>query len=192
MFESDALIRIETSRPEVGEGVRFIPTAPMIEADILASIRNDKFSQPDPIENEQLDRTAFDWYGKAAERGNLEAIVSLGIFYLEGRGIDTDSNIALKLFNDASDKGSTEAMRQLATIYLQGEIVKKDYDLAAAFYRKAADKGDASSQFNLAVMLEKGQGIDRDKDAEIAWYQDAARQGHNSSQKRLLKLQMDW
>jgi hypothetical protein len=56
LFESDALIRIETSRPEVGEGVRFIPTAPMIEADILASIPNDKFSQSDPIENEQLDR----------------------------------------------------------------------------------------------------------------------------------------
>ena len=57
---------------------------------------------------------AIDWYQRAADRGNVEALVVLGRMFLEGREVRRDLTTATLLMRRAIENGSTEAMIALA------------------------------------------------------------------------------
>ena len=55
---------------------------------------------------------AFDWYGKAAKRGHLEAAVALADCYLEGRGITRSKDEAIAHLQDAARQGDNPWQKQ--------------------------------------------------------------------------------
>ena len=59
----------------------------------------------------QDDAKAVEWYGKAAERGDREAMFSLAMMRLAGRGGPKDRDAAAKLFASAAKLG--QAARRL-------------------------------------------------------------------------------
>jgi len=80
------------------------------------------------------------WWTKAAEQGNVNAQLWLGVFYEGGRnGLKRDYVEAFKWLSIAAKQGQPDAQFTLGQMYEYGEGVPQDYELAAYWYRKAAD-----------------------------------------------------
>jgi TPR repeat protein len=53
---------------------------------------------------------ARDWYEKAADAGNLNAMFNLGQLYLKGQGVDQDYGKAREWFQKSADGGDPDAV----------------------------------------------------------------------------------
>jgi hypothetical protein len=107
------------------------------------------------------------WWTKAAERGDVNAQLWLGVFYEQRRyGIERDYFKAFKWLSMAAKQGQPDAQVTLGQMYENGEGVPQDYLMAAYWYRKAADH-----TLNLG-----GAGVGANSLAQL--YQD----GHATSQ----------
>ena len=112
---------------------------------------------------EQDDATAVRFYKEAAERGNSEAQLRLGILYRQRKGVQEEfrkksrfsfgktafdflfsskmDKEAFRWLNAAAGQGVVEAQYYLAQFHEQGIGTDKDQDLADAFYAQAKQAG---------------------------------------------------
>jgi TPR repeat protein len=67
------------------------------------------------------DMAAF-WYGKAADKGNADAMYNLGSMYESSQGVAKDLKLAKELYFKAADLGNTEAKERLAK--LNGKVTR--------------------------------------------------------------------
>ena len=56
---------------------------------------------------------ALEWFHKAADAGNTDAMINLGRLYEHGLGVAQDYGKALEWFRKAADAGNTDAMINL-------------------------------------------------------------------------------
>jgi TPR repeat protein len=54
---------------------------------------------------EQDDQTAIAWYDLAAQRGNTDAMINLGLMYEAGEGIEANVLKAAEMYGKAAEKG---------------------------------------------------------------------------------------
>ena len=119
----------------------------------------------DPMFGGRDSAEAIRWYIKAAEQGFVQAQISLGGIYKNGRGVPKDYGEAAKWYGMAAGQDYTPAQRSLGDLYKD----RRDYREAAKWYRLAADRGDASAQFSLASMYIDGQGVPKDDVLAYVW-----------------------
>ena len=131
---------------------------------------------------------AREWYEKAADKGSVEAMVSLGVLYANGQGVAQDFAKARELYEKAADKGSADAMYNLGNLYDDGRGVAQDSAKAREWYEKAADRGSAEAMFTLGLHYDYGQGVAQDFAKAREWYQKAADKGDPSAKARLQQL----
>ena len=97
----------------------------------------------DPVE-------AIHWLEKSASLGCPLALVTLGVFYLEGYYCCTqDTDKGLSMLKEAHQKGSVEASLVLGTMYIGGFNVSQNIYLAIKYLRVAAEHGDSKARFYL-------------------------------------------
>jgi TPR repeat protein len=65
-------------------------------------------------------RQAAAWYRKSAEQGNVNAQLSLGNLYFEGKHVPQDYEQALVWFRKAADNGNAPAQYNLGLMYYKG------------------------------------------------------------------------
>jgi TPR repeat protein len=139
--------------------------------------------------NESKDNAkAREWYQKAADKGSVDAMVSLGALYASGQGVTQDYAKAREWYQKAVDKGSADAMYKLGNLYDDGRGVAQDSAKAREWYEKAADKGSAEAMFSLGLHYDYGQGVAQDLAKAREWYQKAADKGDASAKARLQQL----
>ena len=137
------------------------------------------------------DALAVYWYRKAADRGNPEAQIRIGMMYEwghmyeGGREVSKDDSKAADWYRKAADQGNSESEAHLGLMYQHGEGVPQDYAQAAQWYRKAADQGDASAQVSLGLLYGRGQGLQQDYAEANALFREAAEQGNALGQFNL-------
>ena len=69
-----------------------------------------------------------------AEQGNALAQNSLGVMYVEGKGVSQDYDEAIRWFRNAADQGFAVAQYNLGGMYGRGEGVPRDFVLAFMSY----------------------------------------------------------
>ena len=99
-------------------------------------------------------------YRVASERGDLRAMVSLGLMTEAGRGVPANTVAALRLYERAARLGSPDAMINLAVALFEGVGVEKDEQRAVELLKEAADQGSAIATFNLGVLARDGTAGD--------------------------------
>jgi TPR repeat protein len=101
---------------------------------------------------------------RAAERGCVESLSALGLWYLEGKqGLEQDDVKGMELIRTAADHGDEFAQSYLGGCYAVGRIVEKNYALAAEWGRKAADQGNVVGQFCVGQLYALGAlGVKKD------------------------------
>jgi TPR repeat protein/predicted secreted protein len=91
----------------------------------------------------QNDRTAFNLFYEAAEKGYVLAQYKLGVCFAYGEGVRQDQKKAAEWYRKAAEQGYTIAQRNLATMYLDGKGVEQNKVQALAWYQVVASAGNA-------------------------------------------------
>jgi TPR repeat protein len=118
----------------------------------------------------------------AAQNGDPEAQLNLGVCYAQGEGVPKDYAEAVKWFRKAAEQNLAEAQFNLGVCYHKGEGVPKDAAEAVKWYRKAAEQNLAEAQFLLGACYANGAGVPRDSAEAVKWYRKAAEQNHAEAQ----------
>jgi TPR repeat protein len=106
---------------------------------------------------------------KAAEAGEPEAVMELGLMHEFGREVPEDAVKARTLYVQAAAAGVVEADFRLGRLLSEG--LGGPADLRAAFdrYLKAARAGHALAQYNVGAMLASARGVRRNYVEGLAW-----------------------
>jgi TPR repeat protein len=91
----------------------------------------------------QNDRTAFNLFYEAAEKGYVLAQYKLGVAFAYGEGVRQDDKQAAEWYRKAAEQGYTIAQRNLATMYLDGKGVEQNKVQALAWYQVVSNSGNA-------------------------------------------------
>jgi uncharacterized protein len=128
-----------------------------------------------------------DWQ-KAAETGDAEAALYIGLLYDVGRGVAQDAQTARRWYGVAAALGNPVATFNIGVVYDSGVGVPRDSALAAEWYKKAAAEGMGRAAYNLGLMYETGDGVPRDRDQAVQYFRKALAQGVKAAQVHLTTL----
>ncbi|HEY4061378.1 MAG TPA: tetratricopeptide repeat protein [Puia sp.] len=90
--------------------------------------------------NDKYFNDALYWYGRAAEKGDIRAMLQLGNLYISdyiGVSISVDGGRAMQWYQKAAGLGNAYAMQKIAWMYANGAGVKEDKKLAKEWQVKA-------------------------------------------------------
>ena len=85
---------------------------------------------------QSLEKAVY-WWTKGAEGNSAEARAFLGACYMEGKGVQKDVSVGLRLIEIAASQGFGNACYMLAIAYEKGDGVERNYDVAYSWYQKA-------------------------------------------------------
>lgn len=133
-------------------------------------------------------KEALQWWAKAAQQGNVQAIGNMGLCYQTGHGIEADSLKATKLYKRSIKEGNQALFEQnvklanngsvfsnmlVASCYREGIGVPKDVNKAAPFLIAAANKNCVTAQRELALIYLNSK---KSKEA-LDWFKKGADNG---------------
>ncbi|MEM9247611.1 MAG: caspase family protein [Pseudomonadota bacterium] len=124
-----------------------------------------------------LREEAITLYREAAGRGDLRALVSLGLLMETGDGLPRDPLGALELYEVAADAGSADGAINLAVALFNGRLVEADPARAVALFEQAADTGSAVASYNLGVLAQDGALGDARTAEALGHFRRAAQTG---------------
>jgi TPR repeat protein len=101
---------------------------------------------------------ALPHFRDAASRGNLRALVTMGLLSETGQGVPRDPAAALSYYEKAADGGSPDGAINLAVALLEGRVTKRDVPRALALLNRASEAGSAIATYNLGVLAQDGIG----------------------------------
>ncbi|KQW17372.1 hypothetical protein ASC80_22605 [Afipia sp. Root123D2] len=98
-----------------------------------------------------------EWYRQAAEQGNADAQLMLGLGLITGRGVSKDQIHGLEWVHRSANQGNLNAYRALGYMYARGIAVRADTHKAADWYREAIAKGSevARKEFEMLELPKK-------------------------------------
>ena len=131
------------------------------------------------------DRVALKTLMTEAQQGNPYAQLSLGVSYVQGRGVPQDYRQAAQWYRKAAQQGNAAAQNNLASLYIEGRGVPQDYGQAAQWYRRSAQQGYALAQSVLGALYLSGQGVAQDYGQAAQWFRQAAQQGNANALSNL-------
>ncbi|MCX6867851.1 MAG: tetratricopeptide repeat protein, partial [Verrucomicrobia bacterium] len=100
---------------------------------------------------------------KAADKGNAEALFSLGVCYDQGAGVKQDKAEAAMWYRKAAELGHVIAQNNLGFCYANGQGVPKNEVEAVKWFHKSAEQGNAMSQYKLGTIYAFGEGVPKDE-----------------------------
>lgn len=126
---------------------------------------------------------AFNKLLPLAQKGDINAQISLGNLYSAGLGVKQDYKEAFYWYNEATKQNNSGAMVNLATMYESGLYVKKDTKKAIELYEKAINTdNNSTAKFNLCLYyLETSKNYKKG----VTLLKKAAEQGNPNAQSFL-------
>ncbi|MDR3254880.1 MAG: sel1 repeat family protein [Synergistaceae bacterium] len=121
---------------------------------------------------------AFPMLQAEAEKGDAQALITLGGFYAEGAGVQKNFSKARECYEKAAQAGMAEGVYNVGVCWEVGMGSEADPKRAAEYFRKAADMELPQAMFKMSMVLDSGSGVDRDEKASIDYMAKAADAGH--------------
>lgn len=125
---------------------------------------------------------------QAAASGNPVAQYTVGLRYIDGRGVMADPKTGSEWMERAARSGLAPAQYRLGTMYERGVGVPVNMDTARSWYLAAAERGNVKAMHNLAVSVSGGAGAAPNYALASKWYGQAALRGLADSQFNLAIL----
>ena len=118
------------------------------------------------------------WYRKAADGGDVTAILNIGRLYDNAFGVPRDYATALVWYRRAAERVNAEAMTNIGAMYSTGQGVERDYDEAMRWLRRSASQGEPTAMRYIGSMYDAGHGVPQDDAEAMRWFRKAADQGN--------------
>jgi TPR repeat protein len=129
-----------------------------------------------------------------AQKGNLEAQVSLAIAYDKGtRGLEVNTAEAIRWYVLAADRGNLDAQMALGALYQTGHDGRFEPSEALAFkyYKLAAENGNPIAQFKVAVLMLSEPSKLYTTSQALQYLKQSARQGYVQAEACLATLLLE-
>ena len=95
------------------------------------------------VQTESAYKKAFDLFTDAYNFGEDQAIINIGLCYLQGKGVERNPKEAVKCFKEAAKTANSGiAYYNLGICYENGFGVRKDYKKAIEAYKNATENGE--------------------------------------------------
>eukprot|EP00826_Nyctotherus_ovalis_P008807 TRINITY_DN12290_c0_g1_i9.p1 TRINITY_DN12290_c0_g1~~TRINITY_DN12290_c0_g1_i9.p1 ORF type:complete len:542 (-),score=167.04 TRINITY_DN12290_c0_g1_i9:652-2277(-) len=114
--------------------------------------------------------TAVEYYLRARDLKNHEAITRLAYMHEHGIYFDVNKELALKSYKEAAELGNPIAKNYMGLV----EYRKKNFKAAVELFRKSKELGCARAANNLGMCYEQGMGVEKDPDKALKCYEEAA------------------
>ena len=124
----------------------------------------------------------MEWFTKAAEQGDANAQLKLGVCFHYGRGVPQSYEKAVEWFTKAAEQGNASAQLNLGYYYGKGRGVIQSYEKAAKWFTKAAEQDVASAQLKIGICLKYGRGVSQSYEKSLYWLLKAAEQNDAEAQ----------
>lgn len=131
---------------------------------------------------------ALQVWQRAAETGDGQAALYIGLSNDLGRGVPQDSQAAKSWYERAAALGNMVAMFNVGVLYDSGTGGPRDPAMAAEWYRKAAAQGMGRAAYALGLMHERGDGVSRDRKQAVRYFRQALTSGVPAARARLAAL----
>jgi len=113
---------------------------------------------------------AVKWFEEAAELGNVEAIIDLGVCHVRGLGVPQDFKTAVECFKLALSLGSDDAVFLLAQCYFHGRGINRNMEKAVELVKHASSMGNRSALITLSQLYDSGLGVPVNYDKSVELY----------------------
>ena len=118
----------------------------------------------------------------AARDKSAESQYTMGVVFLEGRGVEKNYDEAFRWFEAAAEQGHAEAVYEMAIMNLKGLGRRKDPKEALALLTQAANQGLVKAQHKAGLLYFQGLGTEKDYMKALALLTQAAEQGYVQAQ----------
>jgi len=88
---------------------------------------------------------SFRWYLAAAKQEDTNAMISIGVAYSEGDGVEQNDESSFEWFLKAAEKGEQESQCVVGFMFEKGTGVEVDLDQAMHWYQKSAAQGNQNA-----------------------------------------------
>lgn len=119
----------------------------------------------------------FQYFKREATKGDLSALVRLGILYENEASGQQDFAEALSCYMKAAAKGDSEGQLRLGRCYEEGRGVPQSESTAVQLYTAAAENSNPIAHYKVAKCFLEGRGVKRDVSAAAAHFEEAVK-GH--------------
>ncbi|KAG0291771.1 hypothetical protein BGZ96_004850 [Linnemannia gamsii] len=140
-------------------------------------------------------RKALECYLKTVQKGQTQALISVGDLFLDGQAVQQSPTIAMGWYlkaayltqecltaldrhRKAADQGDSTAQRNVGVLYFAAQ----EYSQAMTWCRKAVEQGDAAAKVIIGNLYELGCGVSQDHAEAMIWYRKAAEQEDATAQ----------
>ena len=117
---------------------------------------------------------ARDWYEKASQAGDVDALTDLGRIYYGDGYLQTSFNC----WKQAADAGNIDALVYAGCAYHSGEGTDLNEMEAFECFTKAAEQGNPCGMMMLSYCYENGIGTDADPEQAEFWNGEAVKAGY--------------
>ncbi len=100
-------------------------------------------------------KMACDWFCKAAEQGDVEALFEQGQMHAQGLGTKQDFESAAEYYQQAAEKGHAKAAFNLGFLFAHGQGVEQDDVRAYQWYRISELSGYALGKSSAALYVNR-------------------------------------
>ena len=145
---------------------------PVGEFDILTS--SELFKKAEEKYREKDYSKSFEYYQRAADKGNSQGMNNVGFMYQNGYGVTQNYSKAFYWFRKAIKAGNNSSLNQLGALFYHGQGVEQDYAEAFKLIKKSAEKGEVVAMNNLGQMYSEGAGVEQDYNKALMWLKKAA------------------
>jgi TPR repeat protein len=128
-----------------------------------------------------------DWQ-HAAESGDGQAALYIGLLYDLGRGVTRDVQTARAWYEQAAMLGNSIAMFNLGVLYDSGIGVSRNRAISVDWYRKAAALGMERAAYALGLIYEAGDGVPPDRNQAVLYFRQALAGGVTAARTHLASL----
>ena len=116
------------------------------------------------VQTESAYKKAFEYFKSAYYMGEEEAVINLGLCYLQGKGVERNPKEAVKCFREAVKRmNSGIAYYNLGLCYENGGGVRKDYKKAIEMYGKAVENGESAGLVAIKNLYLKMNGNEKEE-----------------------------
>lgn len=125
---------------------------------------------------------AVEWYLRAADKGNADAMCMLANSYRDGDGVEKDMEQALQLYKKAiAIDGNIDSLLGLGICYMKGDGVSQNYQHGVFLIERSAKQGNMIAQYNMGEFYRIGMGVETDMEEALRWYHLSAAQGYDKA-----------
>ena len=94
----------------------------------------------------------------------------IGLFYLEGLGVEKDEAKGFQYLEKGAINKSPIAQNNLGNLYREGKGCALDMDKAVYWYQKAANAKNSRAAYSLGYVYLKGFGVPQDYALAVSWF----------------------